>query len=71
MESTDAGSAGDSSLLLTVEDMACLLKLSVRTVWKYRSQGLIPEPVQLGTRTRWRRAEIAMWIDGGCQPPQD
>lgn len=57
-------SNGKSDRLLPVGDVAERLGVSVRTVWSLRSAGEIPEPVKIGSRTRWRRSEIETYIRG-------
>jgi len=38
---------------LTKKEVARLLRVSVRTVTNYMSQGLLPKPLQLGGRLLW------------------
>lgn len=57
--------------LLTAEDLAQMLKVSERTLWRLLSAGRIPNPVRIGGSTRWRLAEVQEWIAGGCLPPKD
>lgn len=55
------------SVLMTAEEIAELLQLSVRSVWRLRSSGGIPKPVRIGgTTVRWRRVEIMEWVAAGC-----
>ena len=57
--------------LLNVDDLAALLAISPRQVWRLADAGKLPTPIRraLGTRTvRWREADIARWIDNGCLP---
>ena len=56
------------SLLLTVEELAALLKISVRSVWRMQSAHQIPKPVRLAGSVRWRLSEIQDWVDAGCPP---
>jgi predicted DNA-binding transcriptional regulator AlpA len=66
----DTAPAADEPLLITVRDIARLMKISVRKVWRLRSAQLIPEPVRLGgTTVRWRYDEVRKWIDAGCPEP--
>lgn len=58
----------DGAQLLSAEQLAGLLQVSKRTVWRLRSAGKLPRPVQLGGSLRWRSAEIHRWIDAGCPP---
>ena len=57
-------------LLITAGELAALLHVSVRSLWRLRSCGVIPEPVRLGNSVRWRRDEILCWISEGCPQPQ-
>lgn len=50
--------------LLTVRDVAAILKVSERTIRYWRSQGVMPEPdVVLKSTIRWRTATIDRWLD--------
>lgn len=46
------------ALLVTAEDVAGLLDISTRTLWRLVSAGKIVPPLKLGGSTRWRRADI-------------
>ena len=54
------------SLLLSAEQLARLLQVSKRTLWRLRSAGRLPEPLVLGCSVRWRAAEIESWVLAGC-----
>jgi predicted DNA-binding transcriptional regulator AlpA len=56
-------------LLVTALELARLLHVSLRTLWRLSSASLIPEPVRLGGTVRWRLDEIKNWIAAGCPPP--
>jgi len=50
--------------LLTVDDVAELLSVCVRTVWQKVSNGSLPKPVCLSPQIRrWRASEIQAYID--------
>jgi excisionase family DNA binding protein len=49
--------------LLTVEQVAQLTTLGVRTVWSLVSEGSFPRPVKIGRATRWRRSQVMSWVD--------
>jgi predicted DNA-binding transcriptional regulator AlpA len=53
-------------LLIRAEDVARMMGVSERTLWRLLSAGKVPQPVHIGRSTRWRLAEIREWIDGGC-----
>jgi len=54
------------TLLLTVADVAALLGVSPRSVWRMVQTGECPAPLRLRGCTRWRRAEVERWIAAGC-----
>lgn len=54
--------------LMTVEDIAKLLRVSVRTVWRLRRNGSLPRPVKIGGGVRWRMRDVKAWIEQGCKP---
>ena len=61
----------ETPALITAADFAAILKVSVRTLWRLRSGGQVPEPVRLGGAVRWRLDEVKNWIAGGCQMSSD
>jgi predicted DNA-binding transcriptional regulator AlpA len=54
------------TLLLSAEDLARELKISIRSVWRRDSAGQIPPPVRIGRCVRWRSEDIRTWLDAGC-----
>ena len=55
--------------LLDVKAVSALLGgCSVRHVYRLADTGRMPRPIRLGTLVRWRRAEVLVWINDGCQP---
>ena len=61
---TWAESQMPESELLTVTEVAVMLGISTRTVWRRVSAGGLPKPIQMGGLTKWRRAEIEEFING-------
>jgi excisionase family DNA binding protein len=55
-------------LLATAQEVAKLLKVSMRTLWRLRSAGKLPSPVRIGATVRWRLDDIKTWIAAGCPP---
>ena len=52
-----------NEFLLTVDDMADLLCLSTREVWRREAAGLIPAAVRLGRKTvRWKGTEVEAFM---------
>ncbi len=54
--------------LLKVKELSAALGISERQVWRLRSAGLIPTPVNVGGAVRWRESDIEKWIANGCRP---
>lgn len=48
--------------LLRVGEVAAILDLGVSTIWRQVRKGQLPEPIQIGGSTRWRRADIEALI---------
>lgn len=58
--------ATDDQATITVNDMAKLLKLAIKTIWKWEAAGRIPRAHRLTRRTvRWERADIDLWLSVG------
>ena len=53
-------------VLITVDELADMLGLSARTIWRMLSGGNMVEPVRIGKNVRWRLYEVRQWIDDGC-----
>jgi len=58
------------SLLLTVKEVAEMLGLSERTVYRLADVGKMPRPVKIGAAVRWRKKELDTWIEEGCPASQ-
>jgi excisionase family DNA binding protein len=58
-----------TAVLIPAEELATMLGVSERTLWRLLSAGKLPEPVRIGRNTRWRAAEVRDWIEQGCPRP--
>lgn len=68
--SDHAAAVAGEPCLITAQELANLLQISTRSLWRLRSSGQLPLPVRLGGNVRWRLEEIRKWIADGCQSPQ-
>lgn len=59
-----AQEAKQPPLLLTVDEVAHLLGISVRSVWRLTSGGELPGPITLGRSKRWARRTIEDYVAG-------
>jgi len=48
--------------LLTALDVAEILSISKRSVWRLTSAGEIPKPIKLGHSCRWSRKSIEQFV---------
>lgn len=54
----------NTATLLTVSQVANMLSISTREVWRRSDSGALPRPIRLGERTRrWVREEIEAVIE--------
>lgn len=56
--------------LLKAKEVARILSISERSLWRLLASGEIIEPVRIGRAVRWRSDELWSWIQHGC-PPQN
>lgn len=54
--------------LLPATEVAKILAISQRTLWRLESSGKLPMAVRIGSSKRWRQDELFAWIDAGCPP---
>lgn len=62
----DQASPTVDPVLLTAAQVAAVLQISTRTLWRLLSGRKVPEPVRLGGAVRWRAEDIKNWIAAGC-----
>ena len=63
---SDGPNHGSQPILLSAGQLAQLLGISTRTLWRRDGAGDLPRPVMVGPTKRWRRGEIEAWVAGGC-----
>lgn len=54
--------------LLNARQVAKVLKISVRTLWRLVASFQAPQPVRLGRNTRWLKSAVIAWMRRGCPP---
>jgi len=52
--------------LMSVKEVAAMLGVSQRTVYRMDDAGQIPRSIKLASLVRWRTAELREWIEKGC-----
>jgi predicted DNA-binding transcriptional regulator AlpA len=53
-------------LLITAQEGAAMIGVSLRQWWRLFSSGKIPRAVIIGQSKRWRPHELRRWVDAGC-----
>lgn len=53
-------------VLLTIRELAAILKISQRSIWRLVSSGKLIQPLHIGGSIRWRQDEVLKWIEKGC-----
>jgi excisionase family DNA binding protein len=56
----------DRGLLIDTNQVAKLLKVSARTVWRMEHSGEMPKAIRIGKAVRWGYDEINAWVGAGC-----
>lgn len=62
--STAAGCSGCIEALLTVKEVAALLKVKPKSVYAIVEAGLLPGVRRIGRRLRFYRPELVAWMAG-------
>ena len=55
-----------AALTANANQVAAMLGVSVRQVWRLHATGRLPRAIRLGNCVRWRRAEIEAFVEAGC-----
>ena len=59
-----SGLMGDDEGLLTEQEVATLLQMSVPLVRRLHLEGTGPPCVKIGRQTRYRQAVVQRWLEG-------
>lgn len=60
------GKATIEAALLDAEQAAAYCGMSRPAWYKRVASAQVPRPVKIGGLSRWRKGELAAWIDAGC-----
>ncbi len=63
-------SSGIRPALITVDELAKLLNISVRHLHRLKSRGDIIPAMKIGKLPRWSLEDIDLWIKQGCPSPR-
>jgi excisionase family DNA binding protein len=54
------------ALAISARELAGLLNVSLRQIWRLSSAGKLPRPLKIGGSVRWDRDEVLRWFREGC-----
>ncbi|MHC4758178.1 MAG: helix-turn-helix transcriptional regulator [Planctomycetota bacterium] len=52
--------------MLAAKQLAKIMSLSPRTIWRLRSAGKLPRPITIGGSIRWIASDIDLFMDCNC-----
>lgn len=55
-----------SPKLINASDLAEMLGISERTIWRLIASGKLIQPIRIGKSVRWRLEQVNQWIESGC-----
>jgi excisionase family DNA binding protein len=58
-----------AAVLISAVELAAMLNVSTRTLWRLLSKKQLIQPIKIGGATRWRLEEVDDWIAKGCPSP--
>jgi predicted DNA-binding transcriptional regulator AlpA len=58
--------AESENLLLDTKQVAKLLSIGERTLWRHANSGRVLKPIKVGSAVRWNARELRQWVEAGC-----
>lgn len=55
-----------SAMLINAKELAEMLSVSARHIWRMKATGKLPKAVEIGNCIRWKLVEISDWLTMGC-----
>ena len=52
--------------LIRCRDLAAMLKVSKRSIWRMKTSKKLPRSIEFGGSTRWLLSDITAWLALGC-----
>ena len=53
-------------IAISASDLAKMLGVSLRQIWRLNAAGKLPKPLRIGGSVRWSDREIRDWFAAGC-----
>jgi predicted DNA-binding transcriptional regulator AlpA len=65
-ETSKCCSSQNLALAINATQLAEMLCISSRSIWRLNDSGKLPKPIRLGGSVRWNKKEIETWVEAGC-----
>ena len=56
----------DSTLLINAKELAEMLSVSPRHIWRMKAAGKLPRAIEIGHCVRWKLLDISNWLAMDC-----
>ena len=56
----------ESVLLIKAKELAEMLSVSTRHIWRMKSSNKLPRAIEIGKCVRWKLLDITNWLTMGC-----
>lgn len=56
----------ESALLVTAKELAEMLSVSPRHIWRMKASEKLPRVIEIGNCVRWKLVDISDWLAMGC-----
>ena len=56
----------ESALLVKAKELAEMLSVSPRHIWRMKAAGKLPKAIEIGHCVRWKLLDITNWLAMGC-----
>ena len=66
MRNQHASTAATKRTLVTANELADMLQISIRHLHRLKSRGDVIPPVKIGKLIRWSLEDVELWIRNGC-----
>ena len=63
--------AKENAVLVTAKELAEMLSVSPRHIWRMKSSGKLPRAIEIGNCVRWKLIDISDWLAMGCPSMKD
>ena len=67
----EAKQRSNTPTLINANELAKILGISQRTIWRLIASGKLIQPIRIGKNVRWRLDQVNQWIENDCPTAKD